>query len=85
MPSRFVGAPQVADLGTELAQLSGLLAGHTRPSPAVDLGLADPLAQRHGRPDAELGRHCLDGGTVRRVLRPHFGDHPHSPLTQLRG
>jgi len=35
---------------------SGLLVGHTGPLPSADLGLADPLAQRLWRGDAQLGR-----------------------------
>ena len=50
----LIGAAQLPDLSTELAQLSGLLARHTRPDPAIDLGLADPLAQRLGTADAQL-------------------------------
>ena len=80
----LIGPPQLPHLGTELAQLSGLLAGHARPRPAVDRGLADALAQRLGRSDPELGRDRLDRRPVRRVLQPDLGHHEHSALMQLR-
>src|SRR5579875_1589337 len=65
-------------------QLGRLLAGHARPRAAVHPVLADPLAQRLRAADAEPLRYRHDRRPVRRILRPHLGDHPDSPLTQLR-
>src|SRR5436190_20917794 len=45
-----------SDLALEPPDLGVLLAGHTRPAPAVDLGLADPLPQRLRAADAQLRR-----------------------------
>jgi hypothetical protein len=39
----------------ELAQFSRFVAAHTWSRPAVDLGLADPFAQRLGAADPQLG------------------------------
>jgi hypothetical protein len=80
----LIGPPQLPHLGPGLGQVSGLLSTHTRPRPAVHLSLPDPLAQRLGTADPQLGGHRLDRRSVRGVLRPHLGDHPDRPLTQLR-
>ena len=45
--------------------------------------MADPIAQRLGSANASLSA-TADRGPVRGVLRPHLGDHPDRPLTQLR-
>jgi hypothetical protein len=80
----LVGAAQLAHLGAELAQLSGLLAAHPRAFAVIDFGLADPLAQCLRAADAQLRGYGADRRPVRRVVRPHLGDHPDRPLTQLR-
>ena len=59
----LVGAAQLPDLALQLGDPLALVGGHARPRPAVDLGLADPLAQRlRGHPellsDRQIAAHC---------------------------
>src|ERR1035438_1698949 len=80
----LIGPAQLGVLPFQPADLRGLLAGPPRPPPGVDLGLADPLAQRLRRADPQFRGHGHDRWPVRRVVRPHLGDHPDCTLPQLR-
>src|SRR5262245_54859680 len=79
----LIGAAQLGVLPLQPPDLRVLLARQARPRPGVHLRLADPLTQRLRRPDAQLLRHRTNRRPVRRVLRPHLGDHPDRTLTQL--
>ena len=46
---------------------AGLLAGHARALPGIDLGAPDPDPQRLRRPDPEHARHRADRGPLRAV------------------
>src|SRR5262245_37037766 len=79
----LIGPAQLSVLPLQPLDLGILLAGDTRPAPGIHLGLADPLAQRLRRADAQLLGHRADRRPVRGILRPHLGDHPDRTLTQL--
>ena len=60
----LVGPAQLSVLPTQPLQLGRLLTAHARALPGVDLGLADPFAQRLGGADAELLNDRGDRGPV---------------------
>jgi hypothetical protein len=59
----LVGPAQLADLPLELLHAGALLGREARSFTVVDLGLADPVAERFG-PDPQLLRHSADGAVA---------------------
>jgi hypothetical protein len=58
------------------SDLSGLLTGHPRPGPRIDLGLDDPLAQRLRSGDPQLRRDRPDRGILSRTITAVSGRRP---------
>jgi hypothetical protein len=81
----LVSAAQLTHLAFQLTDPLLLLAGHAWPLAAVDLGLADPLAQRLGRADPQLAGDRPHRLPLRVVLVAVLQHHPHRPLPQLAG
>ena len=79
----LVGPLQLAILALEGHQPLALTRGQPRARAGVALRLAHPLPQRLGR-RAELGRHRLQRGPLRRMRRPLLHHQPDGALTHLR-
>src|SRR5688500_14587109 len=74
---------QLAVLALELLDALSLGGAHARPRTAIDLGLANPLAQRLVR-HPQLARDRRDRRPLRLVLGLVLEHHPHRTLPDLR-
>ena len=80
----FVRSAELLDLVLELGDAALVGGGHTRAAATVNLGLADPAAQRLG-PDAERVGNAGDGAVPLLSLFDGLLDHPDRSFTELGG